>query len=200
MPLLFIDIAIGILLTIFIFAVLETGRGKYGFYLFLTVAAYTFYLWWTNGFTNSFFSYITWQNALKYVPAYFVCGAIYAVGRWQAHLWQAKRWFKENETKVRTCEWFSHGGFDPEMRLRFDLFGSRKMAFVQGSTTSATKMSEIQPLAREFKRKIMDWIVFWPWSALWYFINDPITRLVKAIFNWLASLLQRMSANTFRDA
>lgn len=203
MPFLLFDIALLAILTIYAFALLENGSVRYGWWFFVIVAGYLGYLYYYEAFNSSYIRYITWQNVLWFVPFYFSFGACWAVLKWQMHLLHARRWFTENEKELRTANWSTTMGTSKprsHKSLRSDLFGSRELDWQQGQNISQTKLSEIAPLASEFKRKIMDWIVFWPWSAIWTIINDPITRLVKAIYNWLASLLQRMSNRTFRDA
>lgn len=43
------------------------------------------------------------------------------------------------------------------------------------------------------KGTITMWMVYWPWSALWTLLNDPIKRLYRAIYQALTTTYQRMA-------
>ena len=47
--------------------------------------------------------------------------------------------------------------------------------------------------------RIMMWMTWWPWSALWTLINDPIKRAFLALFQALKARFQKMSEYAFRN-
>ena len=57
----------------------------------------------------------------------------------------------------------------------------------------------IKPAAAENKLRITGWITYWPWSALWTIIDEPVRKSVKYVWDRLASTYQRMSDKAFAD-
>lgn len=55
------------------------------------------------------------------------------------------------------------------------------------------------PTAAAYKGDIMGWMAFWPWSALWSLINDPIRRLFNTLFNLLSETYDAISRWRFRE-
>lgn len=53
------------------------------------------------------------------------------------------------------------------------------------------------PQISDNKAKVTGWIVWWPWSALWTVLNDPIRRLAEAIYNQLQTTYQRLANHVF---
>lgn len=51
----------------------------------------------------------------------------------------------------------------------------------------------------DYKMMIVSWLVYWPLSAVWTLLNDPIRRLVNEIYNKIAGTLQSISDTAFRD-
>lgn len=58
---------------------------------------------------------------------------------------------------------------------------------------------EFYPKAREHKSDIMTWMMFWPWSALWTLLNDPIRRFFNRVYWWIADTLQQISDKYWKD-
>jgi hypothetical protein len=56
-----------------------------------------------------------------------------------------------------------------------------------------------KPMVSENKARITAWMTYWPWSALWTLLNDPIRRFYRWTVNQLRGLLQGMSDKAFRD-
>jgi hypothetical protein len=48
---------------------------------------------------------------------------------------------------------------------------------------------------KENKEKILNWMVYWPLSAIWTLLNDPIKKMFKKIFGRIDNLFQGMSDN-----
>jgi len=41
--------------------------------------------------------------------------------------------------------------------------------------------------------RLIGWIIYWPFSAFWTLINDPVKRIATAIYRQIEVLLQRMA-------
>jgi len=60
-------------------------------------------------------------------------------------------------------------------------------------------MERIKPSPSNHKSQIMTWLGFWPFSAAWTLLNDPLRRACEAIYNTVASTLQRISDYVFKQ-
>lgn len=49
------------------------------------------------------------------------------------------------------------------------------------------------------KSRIMTWLVYWPFSALWTLLNDPIRHLYNFVYDRIGGTLQAISDRAFRD-
>jgi hypothetical protein len=47
------------------------------------------------------------------------------------------------------------------------------------------------------KGKIMGWMAFWPCSAVWTLIHDPVRRGFEEVYAMMGTTFQRMSDRTF---
>jgi len=54
-----------------------------------------------------------------------------------------------------------------------------------------------KPLASDYKSRIIGWMTFWPWSMVWFVINDPVRRAFKAIYEILQEAYQGISDRAF---
>ena len=55
------------------------------------------------------------------------------------------------------------------------------------------------PQASSYKGRIIAWMTYWPMSALWTIINDPIRRLFNRLHKKLDKVYQKISDRVFRD-
>jgi hypothetical protein len=53
------------------------------------------------------------------------------------------------------------------------------------------------PTAREHRSDITGWMAFWPWSAIWTLINDPVKRMYKALARSLEKVFDGISRRVF---
>lgn len=53
------------------------------------------------------------------------------------------------------------------------------------------------PVARKNKSKILSWMMYWPFSALWTLINDPVRRAFRIIYNRIESYFDKISKSMF---
>ena len=55
------------------------------------------------------------------------------------------------------------------------------------------------PKAANNKNRIITWMSYWPLSAFWTLINEPVKKLFKFIYSKIESLYEKMSDSTFSD-
>jgi hypothetical protein len=49
------------------------------------------------------------------------------------------------------------------------------------------------------KGRILTWMIWWPWSALWTAIDEPIKKAFKFIFNEIKALYQKISDSAYKN-
>jgi len=53
------------------------------------------------------------------------------------------------------------------------------------------------PLAQDNKEAILVWMFYWPFSAIWTLIDQPVKRIYKFIYRKIANYLQNISNKMF---
>lgn len=53
--------------------------------------------------------------------------------------------------------------------------------------------------AKQNKERIMNWMMYWPFSGLWTLINDPIKKSFQRIFKGLENRFQKISDNITKE-
>jgi hypothetical protein len=61
------------------------------------------------------------------------------------------------------------------------------------------EINHYKPDILNHKGTFIRWMTYWPFSAIWTLLNDPIRRLYNSVFNLLSNLLQKISDNIFKD-
>jgi hypothetical protein len=56
-----------------------------------------------------------------------------------------------------------------------------------------------KPSVSRCKSQIITWMTYWPWSALWTLINDPVRRFFCWAYEQLSGTLQAISNRAFQD-
>ena len=49
------------------------------------------------------------------------------------------------------------------------------------------------PTAANSKNRIISWMMFWPWSAFWWFLSDFITELFEKIYRSFSGVYERIA-------
>lgn len=70
----------------------------------------------------------------------------------------------------------------------------REEGYFSRSYDSSTK---IIPRASDNKWRITGWVTYWPWSAAWTLINEPVRKAVKFIWRHMSSTYQRIADRSF---
>ena len=91
---------------------------------------------------------------------------------------------------------------DPEAQKKDDAYRDRiekDWARDQAHWTRMRKDLSEAPQARTNKSRILRWMTFWPLSALWTLIDDPIREAFRKIYDQISGRLQRISDRMFAD-
>lgn len=129
-----------------------------------------------------------WGEVFMGVVSYFVIGTIWSILKWWSYVKGERRRYDEaisaQEKKLGkpVSEW-------NEEELK-NLFVYRYGA----------DNIEIRPKVDSHKEDVFLWIGFWPFSATWTIIDDPVRRICKAIYDLIGKSLQRISDNAWKGA
>lgn len=84
------------------------------------------------------------------------------------------RWLhsRAHDSGLRECLDFSGGGYDAD------------------TGTGDLRCRFTRPRVRDNKKRILTWMLYWPWSLLWYAVNDPVRKAFEFLFNRLKAVYQ----------
>lgn len=130
------------------------------------------------------------------VFGYFLLGTLWAVAKWyffvrtkrEVYLAAKEEYLKGSPEK----HWNRERGGDPKEEEV-----SWENSFARGNLLNSKK--GIAPLARDHKVRILQWMAYWPWSAIWTLVHDAVKRIYKTIYENIHKLLQSISDNAFKD-
>lgn len=118
------------------------------------------------------------------IPIYFGVGTAWAVAKWWFYLRNRRERVLQLKTEFQRSNNISTADIPESLR--------RDWYSYAGSYASV-------PQASDNKSRIMLWIGYWPFSMLWTLISDPVMRVLRAVYNSIGGLLQRMSDAMFKD-
>jgi len=64
---------------------------------------------------------------------------------------------------------------------------------------NVTHIENYIPKAKDNKGRIISWMSYWPFSAFWTIINDPIKRMFRFIYARFENLYDKMEKKMFSD-
>lgn len=166
----------------------------------ITLVVGVFVIWWLSG--HGVPSMVWVVDHLLYlvlsVLAYVAIGSAWGVLKW---------WFflhnRADDYEARKVEYQqAFKEYTREMDARADANRKANPQWVDTRQYTDYK-SYLQdryhfpPLPSENKSRIMLWMVWWPWSAIWTLLNDPLKRLYRFVYQRLVSVYTRMSYAVF---
>lgn len=83
-----------------------------------------------------------------------------------------------------------------ELKSYFD-YHLKHSSYFYGNRKSSD--DGIIPIARNFKSKISNWIIWWPTSLVWTLLSDPLMRIANWIFDRLKGTYQLIADKVFAE-
>jgi len=180
--------------------------GTLWFWLFLATFLILEFLWieaWENGIgatiTLSVFLAIHWfwgdPSIFQWIGdnpetiafgmlGYFVTGCVWGFVKWFLHLKEKAREYQEKRLEFLAGKGVKKADLStpvPEnLREDWRRYSQYKVA---------------RPKAAQNKSRIITWMAYWPWSAMWTMIRDPFVHA----YNFCAERLEKMSAKVFNN-
>ena len=146
------------------------------------------------------------------IVTYLLVGAGWSVGKWFSLLHKQRDQLSVvKESWVR--QWNKDHKGQPGLVLKpndrvpdgaaWDDFAT----FVENSDYSPNRHYGWKPEDRQdlvpewsrYKGKLTSWVMFWPTSAFWTLLNDPLVRAGKYIVQRLKNVYRRVADHVFRD-
>jgi hypothetical protein len=120
------------------------------------------------------------------VGAYFVAGALWSVAKWYFFVRERRRKYNDVRAKFLEAKGLPTDGPIPD---------EHKEAF---SKNYDLKEYRNRPRIRDNKAIVTGWLAFWPVSAAWTLLNDPIRRIFEWIYETLHGVYEGISAYVYR--
>lgn len=182
------------------FLVLALTENEHNFLAVVFIAAFVALMQWTG--SVDFFSTDP-ISIVKWVGVYFAVGVVWSFAKWyfllnkkRDQLMEVKReWINKNKLDLAVSD-----------RIPVELFNKFADAVYESGYHPNTKKSygfrpttatELLPDLSKYKEKLIGWIFWWPTSAFWTILNDPLVRLAEFIYGKLQALYARMVSNAF---
>lgn len=166
----------------------------------LIVLSYAF-LWGAVGINPIVYAWNNPITAFTYIGGYFLGGTVWTIVKWYFYLLRRR----DEARKIRV--YFDANCDDLNQKWKNnDEFNFTNWMNDGGSTGSGASRCRrayndrnYPPMATQHKGDILFWATYWPFSAFWTLLNDPIRRLWNAIYSVLGGILQRISNKVFAD-
>ncbi len=164
----------------------------------LMILATYFFLWGGVGINPAIFAWNNPMTTFIYIGGYFLGGTVWSIVKWYFYLLrrrdEAKKvriYFDANESALNQA-WKSSDG-------EFTFANWMNASGRHDSSRYEYRDKHYPPMAMQHKGDILFWASYWPFSAFWTLLNDPIRRLWNAIYSVLGGFLQRISNKVFED-
>lgn len=136
------------------------------------------------------FSYL-WHNPLDVLGwfiEFFVIGAVYSIAKYWSYVTKVvntvrelkKEFIEIHELKISLLDEIPKEFMSDWKNFRYNRL----------SYTDRDRVDNLRPTQQ--KALIMNWIAFWPFSAIGLFVADPLRHLVTSIYEHLVSVYGKM--------
>ncbi len=127
-------------------------------------------------------------DILEYAGAYVLAGIVWGFIRWYFYI-LTKR---DDYVKFRT-DWIASNG---ELSDQPFPSGYTKQTVRQKFQADAAA-KDLPPRVDHNKGRLTFWMSYWPASAVWTLLNDPLSRIGRFLYNRLGHLFQHISNAMF---
>jgi hypothetical protein len=123
--------------------------------------------------------YLTKQHPVSWIETHYVlCATLFVTYFAIGTLWAIWKWY--------LYAW--------EIRTQVIKAGS-----IKAWQTSMSRYIKIPLQVSEHKSRVLGWMAYWPWSAMWWVLHSPVRRIWNGIYNGTAAVFQRVSNRVFKD-
>lgn len=130
-------------------------------------------------------------NALYAFLGYVAAGVVWSFAKWMFHVWREKDRYVEVKEEFLA----HHNISDAEWRALESTDG-QKYESIRRAIMSGFGMKGL-PKASQHKARIIAWMMWWPASAVWTLIDDPLRRLFNWIYARVSSVYDKITKMIF---
>lgn len=121
---------------------------------------------------------------------YFAVGTLYSIGRWWLFIHNRTSGLKKLKKEFLEFRKLPAGS-------KISRLDRERKKEWRSALRGINRGDFHKPEINENKRKILTWMVYWPWSFVWTILNDPVTKLFKQIFNQLRFIYEEITARAY---
>lgn len=121
------------------------------------------------------------KTVVYWGAAYLGVGVVWGVAKWFFYLMRVRD---------KLVEYRAQNDITGAMTLE------QQTAFRRANYISSPS---IPPEVKDSKGRVIFWMIYWPFSAPWTLINEPVARFFNFVYNRIAGMLQGMSDRLFKD-
>lgn len=122
-----------------------------------------------------------YDKLLLYAALYIAIGAVWGIVKWYFYVLNRADDFEEHKTYL--LKNYTNNYKDDS---RYPTFKDWLL-----------ENQDIPPQPHHNKSRITSWMIYWPASAVWTLLNDPLKRIYRFIYEHISSLLTRISNHIF---
>ena len=190
----------------FFFIILAFAENEKNFFAFLSLVIFVG-LMQHSGFISIFADPV---SLLGWVVIYFIAGGVWSILKWYLFIHDRANDFREIKTSF--IERIRHSDdntikLDVNSKIPENLMGKFKEELVTSYFSYNTPYNfehdpinvSIIPIARNYKEKIVTWILWWPTSAFWTLLNDPLAKIANWIYNRFQGIYTKIANKAFAE-
>jgi hypothetical protein len=141
------------------------------------------------------FSPFTWVVAhpletLLGFLSYLILGAIWTIVKWYSFSIRAMEIYQKHRNK-----WLSDRNIDVFIN---SMHGVDLKTYISRNVSYDRFGGTMPPEPGRNINRIFTWMLYWPWSLLWTFLNDPLVRIFNFAFRRIEDLLKSVTRRRFK--
>jgi len=131
---------------------------------------------------------------LVFFLGYLAAGTVWSIVKWWIFVRR-----QANKYRAAEREFKELNKLDQDKPIPQDIREKMKIpSNFRGNSHGLLQLSK-RPRPNENKRKILTWMMYWPWSAIWTILDEPVKKAFKEIFNQIRGLYEKISSSAFKD-
>jgi len=137
----------------------------------------------------------------KWVAIYFALGTTWSFFKWFSYLHSVKRTlreYKEKFVKKTQAVLRKDGTFEDHDFAGFADYLNDNY-YKNGSKNNIKTRADVVPTMNDNFGDLVRWIVWWPFSAFWTILNDPIRRAAEFIVRRFRGVYEGLATRVFNN-
>ena len=155
---------------------------------------------WTMASVNGFSIIASPWLWAKWAAIYFVIGTVWSFFKWVSYSYKVRdqlRKHKDTFIKKTRVTLRANGTFEDTDFAGFaDYLNDQHYL---GYNRSIETRSDVEPAMSDNFGDMVRWIVWWPFSAFWTILNDPIRRIAEFIVKRFQGVYESISGFVFKN-